>query len=90
MIRFTANTITEPALLHETLQEIREQGYAVDNEEHEKGICCIAVPVRDHSGNVVAALSLSGTNTNFWKKVETSFKPQILKAAEEISSRLGV
>ena len=89
MIRFTENTITEPALLHETLQKIREQGYALDNEEHEKEICCIAVPVRGKGGDVVAALSLSGTNTNFWKNVETSFKPQILKAAEEISRRLG-
>ncbi len=41
----------------------------MDEEEHEKGICCMAAPVRDHSGHVVAALSLSGTNTNFWKNV---------------------
>jgi DNA-binding IclR family transcriptional regulator len=57
--RFTPRTITELPALKKELEHIREKGYAVDNEECEAGVRCIAVPVRDYTGMVAAALSVS-------------------------------
>ncbi|MBA8826274.1 IclR family KDG regulon transcriptional repressor [Saccharopolyspora lacisalsi] len=57
--RFTPYTVRElPALLAE-LREIRERGYATDDEEYIIGCRCVAIPVHDHSGVVVAAMSVS-------------------------------
>ena len=39
---------------------IRERGYGLDEEEREKGVCCIAAPIRNHTGDVVAAISVAG------------------------------
>ena len=57
--RLTDNTFISKETLAEELNAIRGQGYAIDNEECEMGIKCIAVPVRDYTCKVVAALSLS-------------------------------
>ena len=56
---YTEHTLTTLPLLKAEIARIREQGYAFDNEECEKGVRCIAVPVRDFSRKVVAGLSLS-------------------------------
>jgi DNA-binding IclR family transcriptional regulator len=56
---FTPNTITIPSLLADHLAESRARGFAVDDEEHEPGVRCVAVPVRDPLGRAVASLSLA-------------------------------
>jgi DNA-binding IclR family transcriptional regulator len=55
----TANTITIPGVLVEHLAQSRERGFTVDDEEHEPGVRCVAVPIRDPAGQVVASLSLA-------------------------------
>jgi DNA-binding IclR family transcriptional regulator len=59
MVKLTANTITDPRRLKAELATIRQRGYAIDNEEFEEGLGCIAVPVYS-DGDVVAAISVSG------------------------------
>lgn len=87
--RFTENTVTDPDTLRRNLELIRTQGYAIDNEEHESGIRCIAVPIRDHTGQVVAAVSISAPAMRFdWNKVE-AVKPEIIRVGKAISRRLG-
>src|ERR1022692_4354410 len=56
----TPKTVTDSAELFRELEQVRTLGYARDDEEHEEGVRCIAVPVRDASGQVVASLSVSG------------------------------
>lgn len=56
----TPNTITSPTLLRQHLARVRSQGYALDNEDFELGVRCIAAPIRNHLGETVAALSVSG------------------------------
>jgi IclR family acetate operon transcriptional repressor len=51
---YTKNTITDPVKLLEECTSIREKGYAVDNEEREEGVTCIAAPIFDYSGEVIA------------------------------------
>ncbi|MFQ5945827.1 MAG: IclR family transcriptional regulator, partial [Anaerolineae bacterium] len=57
--RFTPHTITDASTLKVHLHRVREQGYAVDNTEHEPEIRCVASPIRDHRGAVIAAISLT-------------------------------
>lgn len=56
---YTTRTITDRARLLATLEESRQAGFAVDDQEYTPGLRCVAVPVRDHRGVVVAALSAS-------------------------------
>jgi DNA-binding IclR family transcriptional regulator len=57
--RYTENTIVEPDKLRAELASIRARGYAIDDEEIEIGLRCVAAPIRDHSGQVVAAISVA-------------------------------
>jgi DNA-binding IclR family transcriptional regulator len=59
--RHNENTIISRRKLKVQLQEIRKSGYALDDEEEELGLRCIGVPIFDHEGHAVAALSISGT-----------------------------
>src|SRR3954470_17514671 len=56
----TPHTITSAKRLLKELTTIRERGYGLDEEEREKGVCCIAAPIRSHTGEVVAAISVAG------------------------------
>ena len=60
LIRYTENTITNKEELEKELEKIREQGYAVDNMEHEEGVRCVAGPIREYTGKVSASMSVSG------------------------------
>jgi DNA-binding IclR family transcriptional regulator len=57
--KMTPNTISTPRAYLAELARVAERGYAVDNEEHEEHIHCVAAPIRDARGEVVAAMSLS-------------------------------
>ncbi|MCI2423505.1 IclR family transcriptional regulator [Saccharopolyspora sp. K220] len=57
--RFTENTVSEFAELLAEIGQTRSRGYAVDDEEYIIGCRCVAMPIRDHSGEVVAAMSVS-------------------------------
>jgi DNA-binding IclR family transcriptional regulator len=65
LISFTTNTITEKNKLLYELGKIKKQGYSVDNMEHEDGVKCVAVPILDISGNLVAGMSVSGPASRF-------------------------
>ncbi|WP_190818201.1 IclR family transcriptional regulator [Saccharopolyspora pogona] len=56
---FTAHTVTDPTELHAEIEQARVRGFAVDDEEYIVGCRCVAMPIRDHSGEVVAAMSVS-------------------------------
>lgn len=55
----TKNSMASLPLLERDLERIQRQGYATDNEEVEIGVRCVAAPVRDDNGGLIAALSLS-------------------------------
>lgn len=59
--RYTQNTITLAAVLRSELQNVCAQGYAIDNQEEELNVRCLAVPVLTSRGDMLAALSISGT-----------------------------
>ena len=69
--RFTPGTITDPAALHVELDMVRRRGYAVECEELHPDFCCIAAPVRDAQGRVLAVLGLSMTRRAFDEERES-------------------
>ena len=87
--RYTVNTITEPEALLAELAGIRAKGFAVDDEEIEVGLRCVAAPIRDHSGHVVAAISVAAPVQRMSKRNVQTTVPNVVAAAEAISRRLG-
>ncbi len=87
--QFTKNTIVDPARLKEELQQIREKGYAIDNEEHEEGVYCVAVPIHGIDGKVSTAISVSIPILRFDQKGLPELQKSVIEAARKISSRLG-
>lgn len=86
---FTPHTlVTYEALLNE-LSVIRTRGWAVDNEEHELGVVCIAAPIFDYSGAPVAALSTSFPASRIDEERRISFAAQITTSARAITNLLG-
>ncbi|UOQ87234.1 IclR family transcriptional regulator [Gracilibacillus salinarum] len=87
---FTDTTITTKEELEQSLKTIQEQGYAIDEQEHEMGIRCIAAPIFDHDGHVVAAISIAGPIERMTKeRVEGDLTRAILKESHDISAKLG-
>ncbi|MDR1933839.1 MAG: IclR family transcriptional regulator [Spirochaetales bacterium] len=85
----TKNTIkTESELLTE-LAKVRRQGYGEDNEECEIGVRCVAAPIRDYSGKVVAAISTSGPTHRLNSDKLKLIRAEIPATAQNISKRLG-
>jgi DNA-binding IclR family transcriptional regulator len=89
MERRTQRTITEPAALLEELERTRERGWAIDDIENEEGVRCIAAPVRDHLGAVVAAMSVAAPAYRFAHEELLELAPTVLKATTELSRRIG-
>jgi hypothetical protein len=85
----TAGTITDPEKLRAALATIRQKGYAIDDEEIEVGLRCIAAPIRDHSGQVTAAISVAAPVQRMTKKNLQATIPSVIAAADAISRRLG-
>ncbi len=85
----TPNTITDKAALEEELAQIRRQGYSVDNMEHEEGVYCIARPIRDHTGEVVAAVSITTTSLRLKLEKLMVHLPTLTATVDEISRELG-
>ena len=88
--RRTENTITDYEELKKHLQLIREQGYAFDDEENEKGVRCVGAPIRDQNGKVNAAISISVPSIRIRTDILlTTLKDQVAETAMKISQKLG-
>jgi IclR family KDG regulon transcriptional repressor len=86
---FTPRTITHIGTLLRELEKVRQSGYAVDDEEHEVGVVCVAAPVSD-SRRVVAAISVAGPAERIREEDRDSkLTEQVLAAADEVSAKLG-
>ena len=82
-------TSVQAKALYKVLQEVRQQGFAIDDEESDTGMRGLAAPVWDASGTVIAAVGLAGPVQRLSKKTLRSFVPQVAVAAQAISTRLG-
>lgn len=88
--RFTKNTIIDKKVLENEIEKVKKLGYAIDNEENENEIKCIASPIKDNNGKVIAAISISGPSYRFNNSDEQKIMIKaVIGTAKKISSRLG-
>ena len=86
---WTPRTIVKPQALSEELASVRQRGFATDDEEYEIGLRSVAAPIRNHRGDVIAAISIAGPTQRVSKKVMQAYAPEVVAAAMAISQRLG-
>jgi DNA-binding IclR family transcriptional regulator len=86
-IALTERTITDEHQLGIVLQQVAREGYAVDDEEVVTGLQCIAVPVRDRHGFVIAAISASRATQSDHRRWQAKHLPLLKAAADEIGAR---
>jgi IclR family acetate operon transcriptional repressor len=85
----TPRTITDPSKLRMELRRAKKNGYALSFEERVEGISTVAVPISDHTGMVIAALSVTGPSSRVGRKQLLAFVPEAQNAARRISASLG-
>ena len=85
----TTHTITSRSALLQELVRVRDQGWAIVDQELEKGLRSIAVPIRHGTGTVIAAINVSTTATSHTiESIHDNLLPPLQLAAERISSDL--
>jgi DNA-binding IclR family transcriptional regulator len=86
---FTVNTITDPACLKAELVKIREQGYAIAQEELELGLVAVAAPIIDINGQVLAGISVGGPTSRITKERMPETIASVVEIARAVSEELG-
>lgn len=86
---FTPSTLATREALLAALAQTRTQGYALDNEENEQGVRCVAVPVWDHKSRVSAALSLSTLTSRVDDEELARYRLRLEEAGLQLSKALG-
>jgi DNA-binding IclR family transcriptional regulator len=87
--RYTVATVTSAAALRGQLEQVRARGWASTTEEYETGLNAVAAPVRDATGDVVAAVSVSGPAFRMPVDSFADVAPRVVAAADALSLRLG-
>jgi DNA-binding IclR family transcriptional regulator len=86
---FTGYTITDPERLRAHLVEVCRNGYALDDEEYDPGIRCMAAPVYDSMGMMIAAIGISGPTVRVTREQIEPLSQLVKQAAAELSIELG-
>lgn len=90
MPQLTANTIADFAQFTAEIKKVRETGFAVDDLENEPGVRCVAAPIYDYTGNIVAAVSISGVEANMpHETIANEYGKLVKEAALNISRQMG-
>jgi DNA-binding IclR family transcriptional regulator len=90
LVAHTPATITDRDKFFEHLRAVASQGWALDLEECAPGLCCVAAPVVDASGTVIAALSVSAPVFRVSEtRIHDEVLPPVLAGASELSHRMG-
>ncbi len=85
----TPETITDPLLLKQNIEEIKLKGYAEDRSEAEIGLNCLAMPIHDHSGKAPYALSISGPAVRMTSERYPLLRQALADAVKQIENKLG-
>ncbi|MEM8891097.1 MAG: IclR family transcriptional regulator [Bacteroidota bacterium] len=88
-VAYTKNTITNREPLLKELQQIRQNGFAIDREEFEIGLICVAVPIFNQRNEVVASLSASGPSSRFEEEKVSDYVATLKIGADAIRNRIG-
>ena len=86
---FTSHTITSLREFREHLRQVRAQGWAIDNEETSLGHICVGAPIYDYKGEIIAAVSASGSTAVITKEYRPVVIETVQLTARAISLRMG-
>ena len=86
---YTRNTITTLTALKAELRRVRTAGYAIDHEEMEEGLKCVAAPVRNLGGTVVASVGILGPAFRLPDNKLATIAASVVRTADEVSEELG-
>jgi DNA-binding IclR family transcriptional regulator len=87
--RYTEHTITDKAVLEESLAQVCRDGYATAQEEFEEGFSAIAAPILNHRHEVVGTIAISGPTYRLSSEQFESFVESLLEATGNVSAELG-
>ena len=88
-VKKTNKTIVDSETLLKEYEKIRQQGYALSEEENCAGAYGIAAPIRDSSGKVVACICVAGPIQRFTPSKRSEWIPLVIAAADKVSAKLG-
>jgi len=89
MERFTPNTIANKAEVIKHIKEVAKQGYAIDNEEYNLEVTCVAVPLGDCTGRVMGGMSVSAPSFRINDQLlKGKIIPSVKEVGEKVSKRL--
>ncbi|MFD2740556.1 HTH-type transcriptional regulator BhcR [Sulfitobacter aestuarii] len=86
---FTPHTRADPDALADDLAEVRRRGYAIDDQERNMGMRCIAAPIRNPHGEVVAGISVSGPTSRVSPDQVRELADMVIKAGHAVSAAIG-
>ncbi len=86
--QYTNNTIIHKETLHRELELIRQQGYSLDNREHNPDIVCIAAPIFGIDGNLAGTIGISAPDYRFSPEKACSFAEEVKRSAAAITEKL--
>jgi IclR family KDG regulon transcriptional repressor len=87
-VKYTEATITSPTNFHKELVRVKQRGYAIDDEEEEAGVRCVAAPVFNPLGELVSALSVTGTTAQISSDGVDKLGATVKEGAARISRAL--
>jgi len=90
LIAYTGSTLTDPSRLLSELENIRNNDFAIDEGEYLNDVCCLAVPVRNHDGEVIASVAAHGSSARMPVAQAIEFLPNLREAAESIGRTLEI
>ena len=86
---YTDHTIIREPEFFKELEQIRAQGFSIDNREHNPDIVCVSAPIFDGEGRLVATIGISAPDYRFTTKMALSLAPEVKKSAQTITETLS-
>jgi DNA-binding IclR family transcriptional regulator len=86
---YTENTLATPEAVLQDIMESRYLGYTKDNGEHEKDVYCVAYPIYDYRGQIVASASVTGFTNKIYEEEGANVRNALAATCFDISKRLG-
>lgn len=87
--KFTDNTVSNVSELLNNLKTVRERGYSMDSQEFAMGMICIAMPIRDYTGNIIAAVSVSSPSNHMNEERIAFITENLRECCGRISWNMG-
>jgi DNA-binding IclR family transcriptional regulator len=87
--RLTPNTVTDPKVLAQEMEDIKKRGYAISQGERVDGVSCVAAPIFEAAGKIIGAITISGPTTRFSDQKIKQYGKLLIRATRDLSTSMG-